>query len=337
MFQVLMPINRKSQIQLPENIRPSLIVVVDTEEEFDWLSEPSRHSVSVTAMEYIYRVQNIFDEYGIIPCYVVDYPIASNNSAISPLQQYFSEGRCEIGAQLHPWVNPPFEELVNVPNMYPGNLPYHLEFEKLSILKKQIFDSFGINPHIYKAGRYGLGNNTTQILERLQFDIDVSVCSAFDFSADGGPDYSSYSTEPFLFGSDNQILEIPLSGAVVGSLNKLAPHVYRYADYFNIFKSKAILSRMGLADRLLLSPEGYSTEEHKKLTKFLYNKGMRVFTWSFHSPSVLPGMTAYTSSEKKLGVFLDSFKRYFDFFLGELSGQFTNPTKLKSILCDNDK
>ena len=28
-------------------------------------------------MAHIHRVQDLFDEYGIVPCYVIDYPIAS--------------------------------------------------------------------------------------------------------------------------------------------------------------------------------------------------------------------------------------------------------------------
>jgi hypothetical protein len=40
----------------------------------------------------------------------------------------------------------------------------------------------------------------------------------------------------------------------------------------------------------------------------------------------------YTKNEKEVQNFLDSFKRYFDFFLGELSGEGTTPTKIKAKL-----
>ena len=52
---------------------PVLVVVVDTEEEFDWSKPHSRSSTSVTAMEDIYKVQDIFSAKSVSPCYVTDY------------------------------------------------------------------------------------------------------------------------------------------------------------------------------------------------------------------------------------------------------------------------
>jgi hypothetical protein len=44
-----------------------LVVVIDTEEEFDWASDFSRSNTAVGAMRWIHRVQAIFDAYNIIP------------------------------------------------------------------------------------------------------------------------------------------------------------------------------------------------------------------------------------------------------------------------------
>jgi hypothetical protein len=80
----------------------------------------------------------------------------------------------------------------------------------------------------------------------------------------------------------------------------------------------------------MLSPEGFPTSEHIKLTRDLYRRGLRTFTWSFHSPSVVPGHTSYVQNEQQLKTFLDSFRRFFDFFFNELGGQASTPTRLKS-------
>jgi hypothetical protein len=82
----------------------------------------------------------------------------------------------------------------------------------------------------------------------------------------------------------------------------------------------------------VLSPEGYSHEEHVKITKYLYQKGVRTFTWSFHSPTVMPNTTPYVKNEQDVKKFLDSFHQYFDFFFNTMSGVATTPTKLKSQL-----
>lgn len=329
-------LNQHPLIKFPKSAQPQLIVVIDTEEEFDWSSPPQRENIAVSAMSKIHLVQDIFNEYGIVPCYVIDYPIASQEQGYLPLKDYLAKGQCEIGAHLHPWVNPPFDEKVTISNMYPGNLGYDIEKKKLQALHQQIESSFGIKTQIYKAGRYGVGEHTARIMSELGFTIDLSLCSGFDYRADGGPDFSDSPTEPFWFGTDQSLLEIPLSGAFVGMLGPLSKSVYNMSGHLNRFKARGILSRLSIVDRLMLSPEGYSTEEHIKLTRFLYNKGVRTFTWNFHSPTVVPNKTMYTQNSKQVQQFLDKFRRYFDFFLGELSGVATTPLQLKDQL-EKDK
>ena len=70
-----------------------LVVVIDTEEEFDWVSDFSRNNTAVGAMRWIHRVQDIFDAYHIIPVYVVDYPVASQPEGYRPLQELHASGR----------------------------------------------------------------------------------------------------------------------------------------------------------------------------------------------------------------------------------------------------
>lgn len=326
---MLKPVN---PVEFSPEARPELIVVVDTEEEFDWSKLPDPSNSSVSAIDQIGRVQDIFDEYGIVPCYVIDYPIASHTDGIENLKPILDQGRCEVGSHLHPWVNPPYDEAMSWPNTYPGNLPPELEFSKLEILTDTIEKNFAQRPTIYKAGRYGVGENTTEILRRLGYRIDLSICSAFDYRADGGPDFTSFGAKPYWFGSGREMLEIPLSGAFVGMAGAMASHVYNLSGYFDILKARGILSRLGIVDRLMLSPEGYQFSEHKKLTDFLIRKGVRTFTWNFHSPTVVPGMTMYTQSEREVGSFLDSFRRFFDYFFGDLNGISTTPTKIRRKL-----
>lgn len=322
-------LNYHPPLKLPNDSSPQLIVVIDTEEEFNWSDNPDKNAISVTAMDKIHLVQDIFDEYNIKPCYVIDYPVASQSMGYDPLVEIFNKGNCEIGAHLHPWVNPPFDEELTISNMYPSNLNYALQLEKLKNLRDQIKDVFGFSPEIYKAGRYGVSEDTIKLMEELGFNIDLSVCAAFNHSHDGGPDFSHAHAEPFWFGSDNKMMEIPLTGSFVGYAGSISKNIYNIAGNFDFIKARGILSRLNIVDRLMLSPEGYTSKEHLKLTKFLYNRGVRTFTWSFHSPTVIPGMTPYTKTNKDLINFLDSFRYYFDFFFNELGGVASTPTQLK--------
>ena len=115
-------------------IKARLLVVIDTEEEFDWSRPKTRYNTSVKSLRWISRVGGIFDEYSITPLYVIDYPVVSQPDGYGPLLEVYKASRCLIGAHLHPWVNPPFEEPINSYNSFPGNLGYALESAKLKIL-----------------------------------------------------------------------------------------------------------------------------------------------------------------------------------------------------------
>lgn len=319
-------------IQPSSDLKPQLVVVIDTEEEFDWNAEPCSDETGVSTLAHIDRVQSIFDEYGIIPCYVIDYPIASQQSSVDVLKPIFDSGRCEIGAHLHPWVNPPITESLCRSNMYPGNLPPALEKDKLGQLRDTIAASFGHAPKVYKAGRYGFGPHTANTLRELGFDTDLSVCPPLDSRSDGGPDYRRFDARPFWFGPSQEILEVPVTGGFVGWAHRVAVPLFDLASRLRRFRAPGILARMGAVDRLMLSPEGFTATEHIKLTRFLYQQGVRTFTWSFHSPSVVPGHTDYVQNDRQLESFLASFRDYFDFFFNQLGGEATTPARLRNLM-----
>ena len=122
------------------------------------------------------------------------------------------------------------------------------------------------------------------------------------------------------------------TGDFVGWSGSFSNQLHSFANRVEWSRLPAVLARTRAVDRLMLSPEGYTTDEHRLLVKHLLAKGVRHFTWSFHSPSVVPGFSPYVSSELELRKFLDSFKQFFDFFFGELGGVAVTPTQLYNQL-----
>jgi len=327
---------RRELIHVPPETRPILTVVVHTEEEFDWSKPHDRNATGVAHMRHIGRAQEVFDEYAIVPNYVVDYPIASQDIAIEPLKSFADTGRALIGAHLHPWVSPPYEEEVNARNSYPGNLPRALEAEKLGRLTQQISESFGIQPLTYLAGRYGFGANTAAILEELGYDVDISPAVPIDFSGDGGPDYSGYTSHPYWFGKQRKLLGLPGTGGYVGWLRRGGTPLYRAVTSPVMRRSRVagVFARLRLVERIRLSPEDYNEPEMRRLTLALLHDGVRVFVFSFHSPSVMPGGTPYVRSEAELDRFLDKCRNYFDFFLKRLDGVTMTPIEIRNALAN---
>jgi len=327
---------QRDLIELPSATRPILAVVVHTEEEFDWDKPYDRKATGVEHMSGIGRAQEIFDAHGIVPNYVVDYPIASQDAAVEPLKSFADSGRALIGAHLHPWVSPPYIEDVNTRNSYPCNLPRALEAEKLQRLTERIEASFGRRPRTYLAGRYGFGVNTASILEDLGYEVDISPAVPIDFSADGGPNYSEYSSDPYWFGERRRLLGLPGTGGYVGWLRGGGTPLYRAATkpFMRRCGVAGACARLRILERIRLSPEDYTVPEMRRLTAALLADGVRIFVFSFHSPSVMPGGTPYVRTRADLERFLDKCRRYFSYFLAELRGVTMTPLEIRDLLRD---
>lgn len=318
-------------VRPPAASTPILLVVVDTEEEFDWNADFDRNATGVRHMREIGRFQEICDRAGVKPTYVVDYPIATQEESISALRPFAAEGRAVIGAHLHPWVTPPFEEEVNRRNSYPGNLQGDLEQRKLEALTAAIVAGFGVQPHAYKAGRYGLGPNTAAILSRLGYDCDLSFSPGFDLSVDGGPDYSATGSETSWLDHEQGLLELPATGGFVGYLRRYGASLQRLADHDTGRRLRlgGILSRSGLLSRIRLSPEGFTFAESRALTQQLLADGLRIFSFTLHSPSVQPGCTPYVSNDAERRALLQHINDYFHYFLGEVGGIAMTPHEVR--------
>ena len=307
-------------VDLPAGSPPTLVVVVDTEEEFDWSGPFDSNSRSTNNIFYQALAQDIMDRHGVVPAYVVDYPVADTPEAVSVLRTIADDGRCEIGAHLHPWVSPPHDELVNAYNSYPGNLPPALEREKLVRLTACIEHAFGRRPKIYKAGRYGVGPATFEILQELGFQVDASVVPHTDFSAYGGPDFTGFPDGPFWAGAN--LVALPLSVHFAGAVAALGPKLYStLSNGLSVrLRLPGIAARLGLLERLRLSPEGHSLAEMKLQTRLALARGERYFMMTYHSATLLPGATAYAPSAIERDALLNVLEGYLDFFMGECGG-----------------
>ncbi len=312
--------------------KPTLFVVVDTEEDFDWGAGFSRANISVRSMREVHRGQDVLARYGVKPTYVIDYPIATQPAAYEPLLDIWKNDGCSIGAHLHPWVTPPYEEDVSGFNSYGCNLGADLERRKIESIRGAVTKQFG-EPAIYKAGRYGFNQSTARTLEALGFEVDVSINPTLQASADGGPSFEAFDTRPFFFGS-RPLLELPCTHGYAGWAGPLRRPLHRLSSgpVPSALRAVGVLSRLGAVNRVMLSPEGNSLAEMVALSRALRASGERVFTMTFHSPSLEPGHTPYVRSALDLDRFLDRITAYCDFFFGELQGTTSTPAAFRRAL-----
>ncbi|HET6307319.1 MAG TPA: glycosyltransferase, partial [Rhodopila sp.] len=313
---------------------PILCVIVDAEEEFHWGHPVSRRNHTTASIRHQQRAQDIFASYDVRPTYLVTYPIASDRSAAAVLRDYLQDGKCDIGAQLHPWVTPPFTGGTEERLSFPGNLPPRLEREKLHRLAEAVRDTFHLQPTAYKAGRYGFGPATAALLEDEGFLVDTSLIPRTRYTDAGGPDFSAFDYGPFWFGTNRRLLELPVTRALTGLLAETAPELYALAEQkpFRPLRAAGLLARSRLLERITLSPEGSDLAAMRRLTRTLLARGERVFTLSYHSPSLQPGNTPYVRNDRDLAIFLDRLSGFLSYFRDELGGVFLTVKELHDHL-----
>ena len=320
----------------PASWPPTLLVVVDTEEEFDWNAPFDPDSTAVTNIEWQPLAQDVLDRHAVVPTYVVDYPVAGTLAAVAVLGGFAADGRCEIGAHLHPWVTPPAGGPIDTRHSYPGNLPAHVERQKLVTLTETITANFGIKPTVYKAGRYGIGAATPGILRDLDYAVDVSVVPHTDFSVDGGPDFSGAPAVPFI--TVDGLCELPLSVHFVGLLAPKGPGFFRYllGGAAQRRRMAGLCARLGLLERLRLSPEGHSLRDMIRQTRAALAGGTRLFMLTYHSSSLLPGANAYVRSTAERAEFLATLDSYLRFFRDGVGGRTDTVTRVATRLASTN-
>jgi hypothetical protein len=301
-------------------------VFVDTEEEFDWRA-PFRHDGwGVDAIAALPAAHARMAAMGVESCYLVDYPVATDPAAIDALRHVAAHGHATIGAQLHPWVNPPFDETLSPHSSFAGNLPPALEAAKLDRLTTALTAITGAAPTVYRAGRYGLGPNTLRLLTERGYALDSSMRARYDYGAQGGPDYRGIGNDAFHTGPDGTILELPLTTVFTGRLRRAGQPLYRTAG--RVPRGRGLLARLGLLHRVALTPEDMPLPDVLEAVRVAVGEGVRVLNFAYHSPSLVPGHTPYVRDAADLA----DFWRWWDAVLGLLDRLGVRPASSDDIL-----
>ena len=153
--------------------RVYLVVTIDTEED-QW--GPGSGNVTVNNIASIPRLQSLFDEYGILPTYLVSLHVAANDEAMKTLNSILYDWA------LRDWLPSPSVEHTSYErgdhehiNHASSNLPYELQVEKLAHLTDFLEHRTGQRPRSFRAGRWGLNNETFRALIAYDYAVDSSV------------------------------------------------------------------------------------------------------------------------------------------------------------------
>ena len=306
--------NSCSKAEFAPDFGQRVLLTVDTEEEFDWDAGFTRDRHGLSHVAAIPRFQEFCESIGAHPVYLVDWPIANDARAIEVLGDAVRRGTADVGVQLHPWVNPPFDEKLGVINSFAGNLPRDLERAKFMGLRDKIEEAFGKAPLIYRAGRYGLGPHSADILKEGGIKIDTSVRPLFDYSQEGGPNYSKHPTTPYWVDEERSLLEAPMTVIHRGAMRHMGGRLQKAGS--QIPALLGAFARLNLLERIALTPEGVTAKEALAGLDLAIEAKLPLIVLSFHSPSIVPGLTPYTHTEGEVEELYDWFANIYERLFG---------------------
>jgi hypothetical protein len=322
---------------------PVCCVLVDAEEDFDWLRPVRGVPYDVACMHHLSDLQGILAAYAAVPTYLLTYPVLQDAGVVAALRGRLARGQCHVGIQLHPWVTPPFSEPADASNSFAGNLPPGLEERKLLELMRRFRACFGEDAAIFRAGRYGLGRHTPALLEKHGFAIDTSIAPLTSFAEESGPDFSASDYGTFWFGHRRQLLEVPLCRSIAGWGGAAATRAYhalaaaegpppgRGLIRQNL---RGLLAWTRCAERITLSPEGNDVTAAARLVHSLLGRGRNVLALSMHSSSLSVGRNPYVRSKADLHRFYDQISAIMTLLADRFAVRFVPALALPALLAD---
>jgi peptidoglycan/xylan/chitin deacetylase (PgdA/CDA1 family) len=282
-----------------------LTITIDTEEEGRWGGTYPREGNTCANIRWLDRLQPLRDEYGLRVTYLVTDPVANDPESRERLAGHVAAERSEIGAHLHPWCTPPYDE-IDRSVTYAGNLPPALLRAKLAGLTDTLQRSFGERPVSYRAGRWGISATTLAALESLGYTVDSSVVPLHWEYGTGGPSSLGAPSVPYRPDPENpvkrgrgRILEVPASVVMTGALGPAAGFVGRRLRPF-----PGLGRALDALGRCWLRPSWGDPEHLRAATRRCLAEGHPVVNVMFHSSELMPGASPYVRDEAGLTRFL---------------------------------
>lgn len=290
------------------------LLTIDTEEEGNWGGNYFRHDKSpVENIKHLPAFQDFCNKLGIRPTYLIDYPVATKDFSVKILKSFLDDGACEIGAHLHPWCNPPYEEEINLRNTYLHNLPQELQLKKLSVLTETIQDNFKIRPVSYRAGRYAFNAQSLPMLESLDYQVDSSIVPYRVAKTTDEPSFGMTGLNPYhpdyvniLKPGTAKIIELPVTVEFTRRLPGWFKANYNGLPNIGI---RRILKKLFQIDLIWLRPSYSSVADMIRLCDSSIKQGVTVLNMMFHSNELMPGGSPYNKTEADVERFLNKIEK----------------------------
>jgi len=269
------------------------------------------------------RLQPIFDRHGITASYLLSPEIIRNQACAS----YFKSlgGRIELGTHLHSEFIPPEDNpATTVTSDFQSDYSQEVEKQKLTNLTSSFVEQFGYAPKCFRAGRFGIGSHSLEILEELGYRVDSSVTPYLWWRrAKGqgvnflGAPFSPYhpSSEDFRKHGAMKLLEVPVS-LINPFWNRFPSGLVRLINPFNRYQTITLhLALKRFLRPKWLRPTYSNTEEMLEVSEWIIQhcEDEHVFLcMMFHSSEFTVGTSPYSSTEDDVQTYCSRVDEYLE-------------------------
>jgi hypothetical protein len=303
-----------------------LVLTLDTEADNQWA-----HGVplSIRNVTFWSPFMELCARHGVRPTYLVTSEILEDSCACQRLAAWSGEGLAEVGAHLHPWTTPPFDDGPGLSRNDPAHaFPCDLSEEqlraKLATLSGQITDRIGSQPTSFRAGRFGMNTTCAKTLADLGYVVDSSVTPLVSWRATpglpgggGGPDFRGHPVTPFLVAGsgDPGLVELPVTIMQMNTWAQADPWSRGLHSSWPVRLARR-LSRRGraLPDPLWMRPyPGVRCRDLEALWHAADRQGLDAVVMMFHSSELMPGGSPYRPTRRSVTALLVLLDELFTF------------------------
>jgi hypothetical protein len=301
---------------------PRIVVTLDTEADDQWTHGAP---LSTENVRWWAPFQALCERHGAPPTYLVTSEIADDDEAVAFLRPRVAGGTAEVGAHLHPWTTPPFDDGPGLghndpTHLYPCRLPTPLLEAKLEVLTAQIEERFAEAPVAFRAGRFGIDQRMATMLAGLGYVVDSSVTPFVSWAtndepaADGGPDFRRHEAYPFHVAGtgDPGLVEVPVTVLPTYMALRRSAWLRDHWEAFALRAARRALRAWRRPQPMWLRPRPeYALADLEALVDEAERLCLPFAVLMFHSSELMPGGSPYRPTQASVDELLEMLDALF--------------------------
>ncbi|MDR2488521.1 MAG: glycosyl transferase family 1 [Desulfovibrio sp.] len=297
-----------------------LLFSIDVEEEGLFCGRYARTGATVNNVPHLTRLAPALARFSLPVTLLCTHRVFNDKTALDALDAMRKAVRVEIGAHLHHWDTPPFEENIRRDDtryICPGGLSPHLFRQRLESLFTAGKAYNGAPLTSFRMGRWHLHRWHWPYLADTGALVDSSV-RPLHYAA-RGPDFFAAPAEPYY---------VPVSGALLIESPMTCLPLYRaLPSHFRALEqiagkgpaagaAQALKSAARAWGVLGLTPVYHPLWAMKRITKLHLARGGRFLSMTCHSSELMPGGAPHMPDEAAVNALIGRMEGYLSWLHG---------------------